>query len=92
MNLSPEFKNYKVEKAHILFVVPDDEAEVHDKIYEYNEKDEQLLKDLISAVYGHIKSLDFISDKRLFIEPDSKKGLKDIKEFIELVLDTAPKN
>ncbi|MBR0416098.1 ATP-dependent helicase [Candidatus Saccharibacteria bacterium] len=92
LNLSPEFKNYKVEKAHILFVVPDDEAEVHDKIYEYNEKDEQLLKDLISAVYGHIKSLDFISDKRLFIEPDSKKGLKDIKEFIELVLDTAPKN
>ena len=91
LNLSPEFKNYKVEKAHILFVVPDDEAEVHNKIYEYNEKDEQLLKDLISAVYGHIKSLDFISDKRLFIEPDSKKGLKDIKEFIELVLDTAPK-
>ena len=91
LNLSPEFKNYKVEKAHILFVVPDDEAKVHDKIYEYNDKDEQLLKNLISAVYGHVKTLDFISDKRLFIEPDSKKGLKDIKEFIELVLDTAPK-
>lgn len=91
LNLSPEFKNYKVEKAHILFVVPDDEAKVHDKIYEYNDKDEQLLKNLISAVYSHVKTLDFISDKRLFIEPDSKKGLKDIKEFIELVLDTAPK-
>lgn len=86
LNLSPEFQNYKVEKAHILFVVPDEEATVHDKIYEYNDKDEKLLKDLISAVYRHVKTLDFISDKRLFIEPDKNKGLKDIREFIELLL------
>ena len=91
LNLSPEFRNYKVEKAHILFVVPDDEAAVHDKVYEYNDKDEEQLKNLIAATYAHIKTLDFINDKRLFVEPNKDKGLKDIKEFIELVLDTAPK-
>lgn len=91
LNLSPEFKNYKVKKAHILFVVPDEESAVHDKVYEYNDQDEEELKNLISAVYAHIKTLDFISDKRLFVEPDKNKGLKDVKEFIELVLDTAPK-
>ncbi len=86
LNLSPEFKNYKIEKAHILFVVPDDEATVHDKVYEYNDADEELLKELIKNVYRHVKTLDFISDKRLFIEPDSNKGLKDIKGFIKLLL------
>ena len=91
LDLSPEFRNYRIEKAHILFVVPDDEAAVHDKIYEYNDKDEAELKGLISAVYAHVKTLDFISDKRLFIEPDTNKGLKDIREFITLLLDTAPK-
>ena len=91
LNLSPEFSNYKVEKAHILFVVPDaEDMAVHDKIYEYNDKDEELLKALIKAVYGHIKSLDFVNNKDLFVEPDSSKGIKDIKEFIRLVLDTAP--
>ena len=92
LNLSPEFRNYKIEKAHILFVVPDEEAAVHDKVYEYNDKDEEMLKNLIRSVYSHIKTLDFIDDKRLFIEPDKSKGLKDIKEFIELILDTTSKN
>ena len=91
LNLSPEFSKYKIEKAHILFVVPDEEATVHDKVYEYNDKDEELLKNLIASVYNHIKTLDFTNDTRLFIEPDKNKGLKDIKEFIKLILDTTPK-
>ncbi|MBR3264181.1 ATP-dependent helicase [Candidatus Saccharibacteria bacterium] len=91
LNLSPEFMNYQVTKAHILFVVPDEEAKVHDKVYEYNNEDEINLKNLISAVYSHIKTLDFLSNPELFIEPDSNRKLKDIKEFIKLVLDTTPK-
>ena len=87
LNLSPEFKKYKIAKAHILFVVPDDEATVHDKVYEYNDKDEELLKQLIKSVYHHVKTLDFVDDTELFIEPDKNKGLKEIKEFITLLLD-----
>lgn len=92
LNLSPEFRNYKIEKAHILFVVPDaEDAKVHDKIYEYNDSDEEALKNLIKSVYSHIKSLDFIENSNIFIEPDTTKGIKDIKEFIELVLASTPK-
>ncbi len=88
LNLSPEYRNYKVERAHILFVVPDaNDFKVHDKIYEYNPKDEQLLKSLIAAEYNQIKSLSFVSDPDLFIAPDSTKSIRDILSFIELMLD-----
>lgn len=89
LNLSPTYSKYRINKSHILFVVPDSaDGMVHDKVYEYNEDDEMLLKDLVAAVYNHIKTLDFIDNPELFIAPDKEKKLKDIKEFIELVLDT----
>ena len=91
LNLSPEFSKYKIERAHILFVVPDDEAKVHDKVYEFNDADENLLKELIPVVYHHIKSLDFVDNPELFIEPDKDKGIKEIKEFIKLMLDNSSK-
>ena len=91
LNLSPTYSKYKVEKAHILFVVPDSiDAKVHDKVYEYNAKDEEELKTLIKSVYAHIKTLDFVNNKELFISHDTNKKFPDVKEFIKLVLDTTP--
>lgn len=88
LNLSPEYSKYKVERAHILFVVPDSaDAKVHDKVYEYNEKDEEMLKQLIGATYSHIYNLDFIDDPELFVEPRPEASIKDIREFIQLMLD-----
>ena len=66
---------------------PDSYDEVHDKVYEFNEKDEKELLALISAVYREIKTLDFVSDSELFVEADNNKKLKDIKEFVKLVID-----
>ena len=87
LNLSPVYAKYKVSRAHILFVEPDSYDEVHDKVYEFNEKDEKELLALISAVYREIKTLDFVSDSELFVEADNNKKLKDIKEFVKLVID-----
>ncbi|MBQ3309300.1 ATP-dependent helicase [Candidatus Saccharibacteria bacterium] len=87
LNLSPTYSKYKIEKSHILYVVPDSEDKVYDKVYDYNEEDEEELKAIISAVYAQIKSLDFVDNKELFIPPDPEKKLKDIKEFITLLLD-----
>ncbi|MGF2565527.1 PD-(D/E)XK nuclease family protein, partial [Ralstonia pseudosolanacearum] len=86
LNLSPTYSKYRIEKAHILFVTPDKDGEVHDKIYEFNAADEELLIKLIKSVHQHITSLDFLDDPQLFIEPDDSRGIKDIKKFIELML------
>ncbi len=87
LNLSPTYSKYKVEKAHILFVVPDrKDEEVHDKIYEFNEKEEEELIKLIKTVYSRVKTLDFLDDPELFISADKNKGIKDIKEFKDLLL------
>ncbi|MBR5621241.1 ATP-dependent helicase [Candidatus Saccharibacteria bacterium] len=88
LNLSPEYSKYEVKKAHILFVVPDSlDAKVHDKVYEYNDKDEELLRKLLGAVYTHIQTLDFIDDPELFVEPKKDARTRDILDFIQLLLD-----
>ena len=86
LNNSPMYAKYKVERAHILFVTPSNDGEVHDKVYEYNEQDEAELKKLLVAIYNIVESLDFVNDAEMMVEPDKGKGLKDIKEFIELLL------
>ena len=85
LNLSPTFKKYKITTAHILFVTPDKDNEVHDKIYTFNDTDENLLKSLIPKVYAHTQSLDFLENPDLCPEPNDKKSLKDIKDFLELL-------
>lgn len=99
LNMSPTYSKYKVEKAHILFVNPtnrdlensviDDEAElVHDSLYLFNDADENDFKELLKAVYQHIKILDFIDEESpLAVYPDDKKKIKDILEFCELIKD-----
>ena len=86
LNNSPTYRKYKIEKAHILFVTPDKDGQVYDKVYEFNEAEEQALIDLMRVVYQQIVSLRFVDDEELFVAPDAKKGLKDIKKFIELLL------
>ena len=82
LNNSPTYAKYKVEKAHILFVVPDKDGEVYDKVYEYNETDEAEIRALIKVVYEVVSSLKFLEDERLFVSPDESLGIKDIKNFI----------
>ncbi len=83
---SQEFRKYKIEKAAILFVVPDNDGEVHMREYEFNEADEEELIVLMRSVYTWVTSLMFIDDPRIFIAPDKNRGLKDINGFIELLL------
>ncbi len=88
LNLSPKYNKYKIHSAHILFVVPDSESgEVHDKTYDYNEADEEEFRKIAEAVYSHIKNLDFVDNPKLFIPPDKNRRLKDIKDFIKLIID-----
>ncbi|MBR3052007.1 ATP-dependent helicase [Candidatus Saccharibacteria bacterium] len=86
LNNSPTYRKYKVECAHILFVVPDKDGEVYDKVYNFDEKDEEELLELMVAVYGMVSTLEFMDDPEVFKAADRNKGLKDIKEFIALLL------
>lgn len=86
LNNSPKYAKYKVNKAHILFVVPDNDSEVYDKVYDFNAVDEKMLLDIMKAVYYQISTLKFIEDPELMIAADSNKGIKDIKNFIALLL------
>lgn len=86
LNLSPRFNKYRVEKAHILFVTPDNDGTVYDKEYIYNTDEEVEFRKLLVAVYGLISDLSFMDDAEIFIAPDENKKLADIKSFIELLL------
>ncbi len=86
LNTSPTYRKYKINRAHILFVTPDKDGLVYDKVYEFNEDEEAKLLGLIKAVYRQIETLRFIDDPEVFVPSDDKNGLKDIKQFIELLL------
>ncbi len=86
LNNSPTYKNYKVVRSHILFVSPDKDGEVYDKVYEFDEADEKELVSLIKSVYTSVMTLDFIKDKEIFIPPDDRRGIKDIRDFVSLML------
>ncbi len=88
LNNSPIYKKYKVEKAHILFVKPDEnnDNQVYDKIYEFNTDDETEFMELIQAVYSQIHNLRFLDDPDVFIDASKTYGIKKIREFIELLL------
>ena len=87
VNLSQEYRNYKVTKGHILFVTEDKEdGEVHDKEYIYNEKDELEFKELLRSVYHHMISLDFLDDPKMNWQPNPEAKIKEMKDFIKLML------
>lgn len=87
LNNSPTYAKYKVEKAHILFVKPDSKTgEVYDRVYEFNAEDEQALLALMKAVYELVISLRFLDDPEIMVSPNDTMGLKDIRNFITLLL------
>jgi len=86
LNNSLQYSKYKVTKAHILFVMPDDDGHVYDKEYEFNETDEAECLALIRAMYKLVLSLDFIDDTEIFVAADKNKKIDDIKQFIGLLL------
>ena len=90
LNNSPKYSKYKIEKAHILFVTPDKDNEVYDKVYEFSEKEENDLLSLMKAVYHQVSTLNFIDDVDLMIPPQNTRSLKDIKKFIELLHEKYP--
>ncbi len=87
LNLSPTYRNYKVTAGHILFVSPDNEDKVYDKVLEYDEKSESELKRLINAVYHQITSLDFIKNPEINLPADKNHTIKDIRTFVEKLLE-----
>ncbi|MBQ2643479.1 ATP-dependent helicase [Candidatus Saccharibacteria bacterium] len=87
LNNSPTYCKYKVEKAHILFVTPDKDDGVYDKIYEFNDVDEKELVRLMGAIYKKVMTLEFIDDAEIFIAADNNKGLKDIRAFVDKLIE-----
>ncbi|MDO4527019.1 MAG: ATP-dependent DNA helicase [Candidatus Saccharibacteria bacterium] len=86
LNHSPVYSKYRIERGHILFVRPDDDGEVYDKVYEFEPEAEMELLSLMQAVYEQITDLRFLDDPEIMRPADKSLGLKDIKEFIALLL------
>ncbi len=88
LNNSIKYRDYKVTQAHILFVTPDKDGEVYDKVYEYNSEDEKGLKVLMEKIYNKITTLEFMEDPSIFIEADQRKGVSDIKDFVMRLIES----
>ena len=86
LNSSPTYAKYKIEKAHILFVKPNHDGEVFDKVYLYNAEGRENLLQIMKAIYFQIEDLKFLSDPEIMIPANKNFGLKEIKAFIELLL------
>lgn len=92
LNNSPAYRDYTVTRAHILYVAPDKDGQVYDKVYEFNPEDEAELVRLLKAVYYQITSLAFLDDPELLIPADKGLELKDMLAFIELMLAKSGEN
>lgn len=86
LNNSPMYSKYRVEKAHILFMRPDNDGEVYDKVYEYDAEDEEEFSGLLTAVYNQIRDLKFLDDPEVFKKASKEYGIQDIRDFVKLLL------
>jgi hypothetical protein len=85
---SPTYSKYKVTRGHILFVTPDDEGKVYDKTLDFDKDiDENELRALIRAVHKQATTLAFLDDDELRVEPNKENGMKEIRNFIQLLLE-----
>ena len=87
LGLSPSYRNYKITKGHILFVSPNVEGKVYDKVYEYDDAGAKELRALAKVIYRQITSLEFIENPEINIPGDKKNTLKDIRAFVEKLLE-----
>ena len=87
LNNSPTYAKYRVPRAHILFVRPDNDGEVYDKVYEFDSDTEEELLELMQAVYHEIISLHFLDDPDIFVSADKELKMKDIKDFVERLIE-----
>jgi len=84
----PSYKKYQVRWGHILFVTPDDEGKVHDKVLDFEKDfDAKELEAIARAVYKQATSLEFLEVPELCVEGDKQNGLKEIREFVALLLE-----
>ena len=56
------------------------------KLVEFTPEAEEFLVNLIKSAYMLIKTLEFLDDPEIFISPDDSRTIKDIRNFIELML------
>ncbi len=87
LNSAPSYQKYQVTRGHILFVAPDQEGKVYDKVYEFDDADESELRQLAASIYRRVKSLDFVERPELNLSPDKARTLKDVKAFIAQLID-----
>jgi DNA helicase-2/ATP-dependent DNA helicase PcrA len=87
LNLSPSYRNYKVTVGHILFVSPDNDGIVHDKVYSYGDAGATEIKLLAKAIYRLITSLDFIHNQEINLTADPKRSVKNVKEFVAKLIE-----
>jgi hypothetical protein len=87
LNLSPTYHNYQIKTGHILFVSPDSEDKVYDKVYQYNDDSNKELKQLAKAVYRLITSLEFVHNPEINLPANPKNSLRHVKEFVARLLE-----
>ena len=84
---SPEYGNYQIKSGHILFINPSREDNaVYDETYDFTDDSAAKFIQLAEAIYRQIKTLNFVNDPELNLPPDLANDIKEIKEFITLLL------
>ncbi len=87
LNLSPTYHNYQIKTGHILFVSPDDEDKVYDKVYQYSDTSGADLKKLTKIIYHLITSLEFVHNPEINLPANPKNSLRHVKEFVARLLE-----
>ena len=64
---------------------------MYDKVYEFDPESEKELIALMRAVYQSVVSLDFMGEPDVFMAANKKFGIKEIKNFVALLLAKYPK-
>ncbi len=82
---SPQYRGYQINEGHILFVAPDEEGNVTDETYQFTDKSHEEFFQLLTKVYGHITSLDFLDDPKLALHSDDNRGKKEVFDFAKLL-------
>ncbi len=87
LNLSPTYHNYQIKTGHILFVSPDNEDKVYDKVYQYSDTSGADLKKLTKIISHLITSLEFVHNPEINLPANPKNSLKHVKEFVARLLE-----